>query len=389
MPPPRSSAILGRMDRVDVLIVGAGVVGLAIAERLAGGAGRGAPAGKREVVVVERHDGFGRETSSRNSEVIHCGMYYAEDLLKTRLCVRGNPMLYERCARHGIPHRKTQKIVVATRPEEEEQLHRILAQGNRNGVPGLRLIGRDEIRRLEPNADGRLGLLSPESGIVDSHRLMAHLEAEAEAKGATVAYGTEVTGVSRTPGGYAVEVKDADGERFTLGAACLINSAGLHADRVAAMAGIDPDAAGYRIRPCKGEYFRVSNRHRGRLSRLVYPTPSPIHLGAHAVLQLDGGLKIGPSSFYVDSLDYDVDPAHQREFYEKACAFLPFLSFEDLAPDQSGIRPKLYRAGEAFRDFVIREEGDRGLPGLIDLVGLESPGLTACLAIAEAVEKLL
>ena len=368
------------MEQTDVLVVGAGVVGLAVADRLASGS---------EVVVVERHDGFGRETSSRNSEVIHAGLYYGEELLKTRLCVRGNPLLYERCARHGIPHRKTQKIVVATAPQEEEPLRAILAQAARNGVPGVRLIGREEIRRLEPQAEGRLGLLSPQTGIVDSHALMAHLEAAAKGKGTTVAYNAEVTGVRRMPGGYEVEVRDADGGRLLLRASALVNSAGLQADRLAALAGIDVDAAGYRIHPCKGEYFRVADRHRGRLTRLVYPLPSPVHLGAHAVLQLDGRLKVGPSSFYVESLDYTVDPAHARDFYEQAHPFLPFLSLEDLSPDQSGIRPKLYGPGEPLRDWVIREESDRGLPGLVNLVGMESPALTSCLAIAEEVARLL
>jgi L-2-hydroxyglutarate oxidase LhgO len=369
------------MEAVDTVIVGAGVVGLAIAERL------GNP--KRQVVLLEQHEGFGRETSSRNSEVIHCGMYYAEELLKTTLCVEGNPMLYELCARAGIPHRKTGKIVVATDDAESEKLHQILAQGRKNGVPGLKLLTAQEVNDLEPHVTGLLGLYSPESGIVDSHRLMEHLERSAASKGVTVAYGCKVTGLQREPQGYSMEVRQSNGETDVLKSACLINAAGLHADSVAGMAGIDIDNAGYRIRPCKGEYFRVSGRHRGSIQRLVYPTPSPVHLGAHVVLGLDGSLKIGPSSFYVDQLDYDVDPGHRADFFEKARRFLPFLSADDLSPDMSGIRPKLYRRGEPFRDFVIREESDRGLPGLVNLIGMESPGLTSCLAIARKVQSML
>ena len=369
------------MDEVDILVIGAGVIGLAIAARLADPS--------RELVVVETHDGFGRETSSRNSEVIHCGMYYAEGLLKTRLCVEGNPLLYELCARNGIPHRKTGKIVVATDETESESLHTVFAQGKKNGVPGLSLISAAEIAAREPAVSGILGLLSRESGIVDSHGLMAYFERSATAKGATVAYNCEVTGIAASPGGYSVEIREADGTLSRLRSACVINSAGLHADRLAAMAGIDIAGAGYTIRPCKGEYFRVSSRHRGTLHTLVYPVPSPVHLGAHAVLGLDGSLKIGPSSFYVDTLEYAVDPSHQEEFHRKASRFLPFLAVDDLTPDMSGIRPKLYRRGEPFRDFVIREESDKGLPGLINLVGMESPGLTSCLAIAEMVERLL
>jgi L-2-hydroxyglutarate oxidase LhgO len=368
------------MDSVDTIVIGAGVVGLAIAERLA------RPG--RDVVVLERHDGFGRETSSRNSEVIHAGLYYEPDLLKTTLCVRGNPLLCELCARVGIPFRTTGKIIVATDAAEVEQVHAIREKAAKNGVPGVELIDRRKVRELEPHVEGLEGLWSPSSGIIDSHALMGWLERSAESKGATVAYRCEVTLLERVDGRWRVEVKEADGSRSTLGAYRVVNSAGLHAENVAAMAGIDTAKAGYRIHPCKGEYFRISSRHRGILSHLVYPTPSPVHLGAHAVLALDGSLRLGPNSFYVDSLDYDVDAGHRVGFFEKAKRFLPFLELEDLTPDQSGIRPKLYRADEPFRDFVIREEGDRGLPGLIDLVGIESPGLTACLAIAEHVERL-
>ena len=368
-------------EPVDVCIIGAGVIGLAIAERLAGPG--------KDLVVCERHDSFGRETSSRNSEVIHCGMYYREDLLKTTLCIRGNPMLYELCARAGIPHRKTGKIVVATNEEESAQLHQILLQGGKNGVPGLRLITTREITEQEPDARGCLGLYSPESGIVSSHSLMEYLERSAISKGATMAYGCEVTGIRREASRYSVRIRQSDGEEIVLSAAAVINSAGLSADSVARMAGIDVESAGYRIYPCKGEYFKVADRHRGKIRRLVYPTPSPVHLGAHVVIGLDGGLKIGPDSNYVDRIDYTVDARHQREFFEKASRFLPFLSYDDLSPDMSGIRPKLYLRGEPFRDFVIREETERGLPGLINLIGMESPGLTSCLGIAEKVETLL
>jgi L-2-hydroxyglutarate oxidase LhgO len=368
-------------DAVDILVIGAGVVGLAIAGRLA------RPG--RSVVAAERNESFGRETSSRNSEVIHCGMYYAEELLKTRLCVRGNPLLYELCAREKIPFRKTGKIVAATEPGESGVLEGLLAQGRENGVPGLRLISANELQEMEPNARGVLGLLSAESGIVDSHALMAFLQRNAASRGVTFGYGCDVRRVTKSGGGFVVEMTDADGASLALRAGCVVNAAGLDADRVAQSAGIDIDAAGYRIHPAKGEYFRVSSRHRGRLSRLVYPVPSPVHLGAHAVLGLDGGLKIGPNSVSTVLGDYTVDPAHGGDFLARASRFLPFLEPDDLTPDMAGIRPKLYRLGDPFRDFVIREESGRGLAGLVTLVGIESPGLTACLAIAEEVAKLL
>lgn len=369
------------MESIDILVIGAGIVGLATAARLA------RPG--RQIVLAERNDSFGRETSSRNSEVIHCGMYYAEQLLKTRLCVRGNPLLYELCAREGVPHRKTGKILSAADEAESARLHDILAQGKRNGVPGLRLLSTKEMQELEPLVSGVLGLYSPESGIVDSHGLMAWLEGQARENGVTIAYGCEVRKARRTADGYAVGIHDSDGSTFELSAACVINSAGLCSDWIAARAGIDIEKAGYVIRPHKGEYFRVADRHRGKLRHLVYPVPSPIHLGAHAVLSLDGGLKLGPNSFSVDSIEYSVDPSHNADFFEKASRILPFIELEDLRPDMSGIRPKLYRSGEPFRDFVIREESDRGLPGWINLVGIESPGLTSCLTIAEIVESLV
>jgi L-2-hydroxyglutarate oxidase LhgO len=218
---------------------------------------------------------------------------------------------------------------------------------------------------------------------------MSFLEQNAVSHGATFGYRCEVRQVTKTGSEFIVEMNDADGASLSLRAERVINSAGLDADRIAQSAGIDIDAAGYRIHPAKGEYFRVSSRHRGKLSRLVYPVPSTVHLGAHAVLGLDGGLKIGPNSISAARGDYTVDPAHENEFLLKASRFLPFLEAGDLSPDMAGIRPKLYRLGEPFRDFLIREEGSRGLAGMLTLVGMESPGLTACLAIAEEVERLV
>jgi L-2-hydroxyglutarate oxidase LhgO len=383
LPTREQTNMIGLVDRVDIVVIGAGVVGLAIAERLSS-TRRG-----QEIVVLERCDGFGRETSSRNSEVIHAGLYYAKDLLKTSLCIRGNPLLYELCRKEQIPHRKTGKIILATDESEERQLHGIFKQARTNGVPGISLISAKEIETMEPYVFGILGLYSSESGILDSHQLMKYFEQAAQSRGVTVAYGTEVIALEKSVDGYVVEVEDTDGEQLQLESGVVINSAGLWADRIALMAGIDVDAEGYRIYPCKGEYFSVSSRHQGKVGRLVYPTPSPIHLGAHAVLSLDDRLKIGPNAVYVDEISYQVDSERQEEFCSKARRFLPFLEMDDLAPDMAGIRPKLYRKGEPFRDFLIKEEGDRGLSGLVNLVGIESPGLTSCLSIAEQVDRLL
>jgi L-2-hydroxyglutarate oxidase LhgO len=369
------------MDRVGVAVIGAGVVGLAVAERLSRRYG--------DLVVVERQDGFGRETSSRNSEVIHAGLYYGSQLWKTRLCLRGNPLLYELCAREGIACRRTGKIVAAAGPEELPVLEDLAAQARANGVQGVRLLGAREVAALEPQVRAAGGLFSQDSGIVDSHGLMSWLERQALSRGAVFAYGCTVQGLSRAGGGYVLEIRDADGQRLELAAERVVNCAGLGAERIAGLAGIDTAAAGYRVNLCKGEYFSLSSRFRGAFRHLIYPVPSPLNLGAHVVLSLGEGVRIGPNAFFVEEVEYSVDAGHREAFWAEARKLLPDLTPGDLTPDMAGIRPKLYRDGEPFRDFVIREEGDRGLPGFIDLIGMESPGLTSCLAIAERVEELV
>jgi L-2-hydroxyglutarate oxidase LhgO len=229
---------------------------------------------------------------------------------------------------------------------------------------------------------------------------MQYLERKAVDSGTTVSYNCNVTGLEKTGDSYLVRIEEsartgeAVGNTEELRVPIVINSAGLHADQIAAHAGIDIDEAGYRIHLCKGEYFKVSNRHRGKLKRLVYPAPTSISLGAHAALALDGTFKMGPSAFYVDridsdKIDYSVNPENRQEFYERSRLFLPFLTREDLTPDMSGVRPKLYGPGEPVADYKMQEESARGLPGLIDLIGMESPGVTACLAIADMVEDMV
>jgi L-2-hydroxyglutarate oxidase LhgO len=369
------------MEKTDIAIIGAGVVGLAVAERLS-------RAGK-SIVVVERCDSFGRETSSRNSEVIHGGMYYPAGSLKARLCVEGNRLLYDFCRREGIPHRRLGKLIVARSPAEEDKIQSLLGQGTANGVEGLSVLDRQGIMALEPGIPGDAGLFSPTTGIFDTHAFMKRLERIADDRGVIFAYNCEVIAVTRANGSYEIGITDADGLPLVLSCEVVINASGLGADRIAGLSGIDPDREGYRIRYCKGEYFEVAARHRGRLSHLVYPAPSPISLGIHCVLGLEGSLKLGPNAFFVDSIDYTVDAAHRGEFYLAGRTLFPFIEESDLSPGMAGIRPKLQRIGEPFRDFVIRDEGDRGLPGFINLVGIESPGLTSSLAIAKHVETLV
>jgi L-2-hydroxyglutarate oxidase LhgO len=218
---------------------------------------------------------------------------------------------------------------------------------------------------------------------------MKYFETAATAQSVTIGYNCRVQGVRREGDGYSVAVLDADGGEMEIRSPIVINSAGLASGAIAAMAGIDTEKHGYVIHPCKGEYFSVSNRHRGRLAHLVYPAPTAISLGIHAVIKLDGSLKLGPNAFYVDKTDYGVDPSHWQEFFTAAKAYLPFLEIDDLSPDQSGIRPKTQAEGVAFRDFILCHEKEKRLPGFIDLVGIESPGLTAAPAIAEYVAEIV
>jgi L-2-hydroxyglutarate oxidase LhgO len=365
-------------NRVDITIIGAGVVGLAIAAQVAGR--------NRSVYVLEKNETFGRETSSRNSGVIHAGIYYPEDTLKAGLCVEGNRMLYELCQRCGVGHRQLGKLIVATSNEEVEQLTSLLKKGERNGAEGLRMISRLQLKSLEPDVEGVAALLSPTTGIVDAHALMRYYLSQAQEESVHMAFGTDVVGIERVNDSYQVSVKDGSG-RFSITSTIVINCAGLNCDRVAGMAGIDIDAAGYRLHYCKGEYFNVSGGKAKKIHHLVYPVPLPkvTGVGIHATLDMDGRMLLGPSVEYVGKVDYAMDDRNQRLFYESVKPFLPFIEYEDLAPEMAGVRPKLQGPGDDIRDFVIREEGDRGLPGFIDLIGIESPGLTASPAIARYV----
>jgi len=362
-------------------VVGAGVVGLAIAARLAPDI--------PNLVVLERNPAGGMETSSRNSEVIHAGIYYSAGSLKARLCVEGNRRIYELCGRHAIPHRRTGKIITASDEGERAELDRLLAQGLGNGV-ALRMISASEARGLEPALRSSGALLSPDSGIVSAHGLMDHLLGKARDAGAILQWRSELVAIERRASDYQLTVRSGQAtESFT--SERVVNAAGLHADTVAALAGIDADAAGYRLHYCKGSYFSIAPSRMGLVSRLVYPVPGPVSLGVHAVLDLAGRLKFGPDVEYLPDrrLDYGVDETKRTAFGEAVRRMLPSVRDEDLSPDMSGIRAKLQGPGDPYRDFVITEESGRGLPGFVNLVGIDSPGLTSALAIAEHVAGLL
>ena len=370
------------MDRFDTVIIGAGVVGLAIARELA----KRNPA--HTIAVLERNDRFGQETSSRNSEVIHAGMYYPTDSLKARLCVEGNRLLYEYCRTHDVAHEQTGKLIVARDDVEAATLEAILEQGRKNSVPGLSLINARGVQRCEPDVQACAAIFSETTGVVDSHALMTSLEASAVKQGVAFAYAHLVETIEPFENGYQIGYStERSGTTGSCHAQRVINCAGLGCEQVAACMGIDTQAASYRLHYCKGEYFRLAAVKARRIRHLVYPPPfqDMRGLGIHVVRRLDGSVSLGPSAEYVDHIDYTVDPAHADEFFESVRNYLPFISLQDIEPDMAGIRAKLQAPGGAPRDFVIAHESGRSLPGVINLMGIESPGLTACLSIARMV----
>ncbi|MFH1868731.1 MAG: NAD(P)/FAD-dependent oxidoreductase, partial [Candidatus Omnitrophota bacterium] len=369
------------MDKADVIVIGAGVVGLAVAARLS-------DKGK-DVIAVEKHPTFGRETSSRNSEVIHSGIYYPKSSLKAKFCLEGKELLYEFCERYAVPHKKIGKLIVAVNSKEEKELESLIQQGHVNGVSDLILLNKEELRRAEPNIEAVAAIESPSTGIVDTHRLMKTLELQAKDCGTIFAYGCEAVGIEKSGEGYEVIILDADGERISLGAKVVVNSAGLYSDKIASMAGIDTEDSGYLIHYCKGEYFRVGGGKAKLLNKLIYPVPKKTNLGVHTVVDMQGELKLGPNAFYVEDLNYDVDASHAGAFHESVKGFLPFIDLDDLSPDTSGIRPKIQSEGDEFKDFVISNETGKGMPGFINLIGIESPGLTASLSIAKYIETMI
>ncbi|MGD8702276.1 MAG: NAD(P)/FAD-dependent oxidoreductase [Desulfosarcina sp.] len=370
---------------ITTTIIGAGVVGLAAAAALSE-----THAG---VMILDRNPSFGQETSSRNSEVIHSGIYYAKDSLKARLCVEGNRLLYALCEQSRIPHRRCGKLIVATQSEEEETLAAIHDRARDNGVDDLELLSAGQVQAMEPNVKACAALFSPSTGIIHSHRLMRHFAARAKKNGAQFVPHTAVSRLDRQDNGrYRVHVGYPDGQTDSFSTRWVINCAGLDSDRIAQSIGIDIDACGYRLHYWKGEYFSL-DVPRGFIQRLVYPVPQANHvgLGVHATIDLADRVKLGPNATYLPDrrFDYMVDPAARQAFYEAALRYLPDIGIEQLNPDTAGIRPKLQKPGDPVRDFVIAEESDKGFPGLVNLVGIESPGLTASPAIGRHVAALI
>lgn len=369
-----------RMDKVDAVVVGAGVVGLAV--------GRALARSGRETLVLERETAIGQGVSSRNSEVIHAGLYYPAGSLKASLCVRGKELLYEFCASHGVAHSRCGKLVVATEAAQLPGLRALQTKAAANGVHDLRWLDREEAQALEPALRCEAALLSPSTGIVDSHGLMLALQGDLEAAGGAVGLGSEVLGLRATPEGQVLRVR-AGGEEMELLAGLVVNAAGLWAPWLAARSeGLDA-AHVPRAHYSKGCYFSLAGR--APFGRLVYPLPQDAWLGVHLTLDLGGQARFGPDAQWLDNvadpdaLDYQVDPARAEGFYADVRRYWPALPDGALQPAYSGVRPKIHGPGEPAPDFRIEGPAQHGVPGLVNLLGIESPGLTSSLAIADEV----
>ncbi|MEO8227218.1 MAG: NAD(P)/FAD-dependent oxidoreductase [Gemmatimonadota bacterium] len=371
--------------RHDATVIGGGVVGLATAMRLA-------RAGM-DVVLIERHESFGREASSRNSEVVHAGMYYPTGSLKARFCVAGNRSLSAWCSAQSVPMQRLGKFIVATSDDEAPVLAGILERGHANGVTSLRWAADGELAQAEPRVRAVAALFSPDTGIIDSHALMQSFADEAAAHDAALAWGHEYVACETVSGGYRLRVREPNGEELELQTRCVVNAAGLNADLIAEGAGLDIDALGYRLRYVKGNYFRMAERWRGQLTHLIYPVPHVglAGLGVHVTLDLAGGVRLGPDVEFLDSRrpDYSVPPDRAASFAEAVSRYLPGVTAGDLRPDQAGIRARRIVPGETTPDFIVAEEREHGLAGWVNLIGIESPGLTSCLEIADEVVRLL
>ncbi|MFT5173454.1 MAG: L-2-hydroxyglutarate oxidase LhgO [Gammaproteobacteria bacterium] len=365
------------MEHMQCIVAGAGVVGLAIARELA-------MAG-REVLILESQNAIGTGVSSRNSCVIHAGIYYPANSVRAKVCVPGNRALYEYCASHGVSHQRTGKIIVATHDDQIPALHAIADKAAANGVHDLVALDQSQARELEPDVNCVAAMLSPSTGIVDVHEFMLALLGDAEAHGAMLALQTAVTGGE--VGNGRIVVSAGQGDDLQVSCDVFINAAALGAQSLShAIRGLDP-ATIPKLHYAKGNYYSLMGRT--PFSRLVYPMPDGAWLGVHATLDLAGRCRFGPDLHWVDELNYDVDAHALDEFYASIRRWWPGLADGTLQPDYSGIRPKIYGPGQQAADFLIQGPQDHGIAGLINLYGIESPGITSSLAIAERVHLLL
>ena len=363
------------VSSVECVVVGAGVIGLAVARALA--------VAGRDVLVLDKNQQIGMETSSRNSEVIHAGIYYAQDSFKARLCVEGRDKLYRFCASHGVAHKKTGKLIVASDKAQLAALHDIYQRGFANGVSDLQVISAAEAHSMEPALSCAGAVYSPSTGIIDAHEYILALQGEAEAHGAQIVLRTEVQNIDTAPNGFTLSLGGSE----KLNCNMLVNCGGLHAVALAhKISGLSaqfiPEA-----KFAKGNYFKLMQR--SPFTRLIYPVPQPGGLGIHITHDLHGAARFGPDVEWIDNLDYTVATARADAFYEAVRSYWPALPDDALQADYAGIRPKIEIDGVLQNDFMISAAQQHGVAGLINLFGIESPGLTASLAIGNKVAALL
>ena len=369
------------MEEIESVVIGAGVVGLAVAAALG--------ASGREVIVLEQESAFGTGISSRNSEVIHAGLYYPPGSLKARLCVEGRERLYNYCRERDVSHARCGKLVVALGAEESERLNQLHHRAKENGVNDIECIDGDAARALEPSLYCEKALLSPSSGLVDSHELMLNLCGDIESSGGMIAFSSPCEGGHLCEeGGAVLEVGGAEAMR--LRARLIVNCAGLGAQAVARSLQGFPEAQIPPLYYGKGNYFSLDKSYaQPPFSHLIYPLPGKHSLGAHLTCMLDGRVRLGPDLQWVDAPDYNVDPARAPDFDASVRRYWPDMPEGCLSPDYAGVRPKLSRPGDAPADFCILAQEHHNQAGIIHLFGIESPGLTSSLAIAEHVAAYL
>ena len=365
------------METIDCAVVGAGVIGLAVARRLA--------LAGREVIVLEAESSIGNHTSSRNSEVIHAGIYYPTGSLRARMCVAGKHALYRYCAERGIHHRRIGKVIVATAADEIPTLQKYKEQGERNGVDDLRWLSSDDVHALEPNVRAVAGVLSPSTGIIDSHGLMLAYQGDIENHGGCVVFQSPVVGGRVTADGALLDVGGRD--PMQIRAQAVVNAAGITAPAVSrSIAGVPAGTIPGQFY-CKGHYYVLGGK--APFKRLVYPVGSGLWHGVHVTLDLAGQVKFGPDLHWQDDADYGFDESREGSFYAAIRHYYPGLADGALRPGYTGIRPKITAKGEPAADFSIQGPRDHGVRNMVGLYGIESPGLTASLAIADHVAGLL
>jgi len=356
--------------KFDVVIIGAGIIGLAIAEKLVGSF--------KNILVIEKEKKFGQHISSRNSEVIHSGIYHPINSLKSQLCISGNDLLYKFLRKYNIPHRNCGKLIVSFNKDEDIILDKLFSDGINKKISGLEYISSKKARLIEPNVKCNKAIWVPSSGIMDSHKVMRRLEYNFISNNGLIVYNTLVNDIIYNKSYFNIKTNTQDNIETKI----LINATGLWSDKISSMLGIDE----YKIHFCKGEYYKT-NRYKN-INCLIYPLPSEVSLGIHAAIQLNGDVFFGPNAYYVDEINYHIDDSNKNNFLSNINKYIDIES-NDIWPDFCGIRPKLQAKGMQFEDFYIKNESNQGIKNFINLLGIDSPGLTSSLAIAEYVESLI